>query len=185
MAFTWSGISAARARLEKLARGLEQVAGGAVLARAVAKVAEQIRAVAADKLGKHELSGAAAALTVVDQSGGLITLHGMPPRNGKTSAGKSYLSMYGWWPFRRGSMPPFVVTRAAQIFANEVLLALGGRGTALGSLAGEVVDEGAAGAAKRASKALAQKHKTEEAAAARKLLEPQQRDKRGHFLKKT
>jgi hypothetical protein len=151
VAFTWSGISAARARLEKLARGLEQVAGGTVLERAGAKVAEQVRSIARDKLAAHEMSGTAASLTVVSQSGGLVTLHGMPPRNAKNGAGRSYVSIFAWWPFRRG-MPQNVVKRAAQIFAAEVLLSLGGRGTALGSLAGEVEDEAAEGAKRSAER---------------------------------
>lgn len=152
----WSGLSAARKRLAELAANLRSAASGSVTAAAAEKVADLVRKVATAKLSAHEESGAAAGLTVVDVSGGLVELHGMPGCNGKKWAGKSYVSTFGWWPFRRG-MPPFILKQAGVIYARELLAAIGGRGHAAGALAEATVDEADASAAKSAAKSVARK----------------------------
>jgi hypothetical protein len=121
---TYSGITGARARLARLAVGLRGAAGGEVVERAVAKVADQVRAVVVAKLARHEETGAAAGATVTTTAGAMVQIHGMPPAKGKRWAGRSYVSLHRWWPFSRG-MPPFVVKRASLIFARELVLALG------------------------------------------------------------
>ena len=121
---TYAGISSARARFGRLSEGLRLAASGEVLARAVAKVSEQIEAVVRARLSAHELSGTAARETQVTVSGAMIQIRGMPSRNAKNAQGRSYVSLYRWWPFSRG-MPPFVVKRASLIFARELLNVLG------------------------------------------------------------
>ena len=140
---TYSGITSARARLARLAVGLRGAAGGEVVARAVAKVADQVRAVVVAKLARHEETGAAAGATVTTTAGSMVQVHGMPPAQGKRWAGRSYVSLHRWWVFRSG-MPPFVVKRASLIFARELLAALGDQrqlGQALDAEAAELVQE--------------------------------------------
>lgn len=137
---TFTGISAARKRLARLAAGLRDAASGAVLARAAAKVGAQLAAVAEQKTSAHQLSGNARGSIVLTVGGGHVEL---------TTA--RYLSYHSWWPFRRG-MPPFVVKRAVIIFARELLVALGGEVGALGEEAGAVVEEAEEGARKSAAK---------------------------------
>lgn len=122
----FAGLSKFRARLAVAYEGLRQAKAGEVLDRAVAKVATQVRTVAAKKLADHKMSGTAASDTVVDVTGGLVQLHGMPPCDGEGWQGKSYLSTFAWWPFRSGYMPPFVIRNAAQIFEAELVAALNG-----------------------------------------------------------
>jgi hypothetical protein len=149
MALTFTGISSSRARLARLAVGLRAAAGGEVVARAVAKVADQVRAVVVAKLARHEETGAAAGATVTTTSGAMVQVHGMPPAQGKRWAGRSYVSLHGWWPFSRG-MPPFVVKRASLIFARELVLALGVK--ADGTEAAEMVSEAEAAEAAKVEK---------------------------------
>ncbi len=128
---TFTGITQARARLERLAQGLREIAGGAVLARAAAKVKEQVDAVAKRAAGSHIESGAASSSLAVTASGGLVRLSSI-----------GYLKFHAWWPFRRGTMPPFVVKRATLILAREIVAALGGSGGgAAGVEAAGIVDE--------------------------------------------
>jgi hypothetical protein len=135
VSITFSGITSARSLLARLNDGLHKVAGGEVRARAVAKVAEQVSAVVAKVLAKHELSGEAESDTAV-AFGTMVQVQGMPPRNAKTQQGRSYLSVWGWWMFRAG-MPPFIVRNAGLIFAREVIAAL--RGQANAGLDGDLV----------------------------------------------
>jgi hypothetical protein len=121
---TFAGISSARARLARLSDGLRQAAAGEVMARAVAKVGDQVRAVVIATLARHELTGAASVSTEIAVGATSVQIQGMPSRNAKNQQGRSYVSLYGWWPFRSG-MPPFVVKRSTLIFARELLLALG------------------------------------------------------------
>ena len=115
MNLTFAGITSARARLARLTVGLREAASGEVVARAVAKVAEQIEAVAKAKTSKHTLSGTAADSVALARAGGVVALSTV-----------GYLKFHAWWPFRRG-MPPFVVTRASLIFARELVNALGAK----------------------------------------------------------
>jgi len=137
---TFIGITQARARLERLAQGLREAAGGAVLARAAAKVQAQINAVAKAKTAAHELSGNAASTLTVTAAGGLVQLHAA-----------SYLHFHRWWPFRSGVMPPFIVKNASLILARELLAAISAGG-ALGAEAKQLVDDSDAASAKRAAK---------------------------------
>ena len=137
---TFTGITQARARLERLAQGLREAAGGAVLARAAAKVQAQIDAVASAKAGAHQDTGAAASSVLVTASGGLVQLN---------SAG--YLKFHGWWPFRRGIMPPFIVKNASQILARELLTAIGAT-SVIGAEAAALVADDETAKAKRAGK---------------------------------
>lgn len=139
----FTGISKARAKLAELARGLRAAASGAVVARAAEKVGERVRRVAQSKLSAHELTGAALSSTVVDVSGGLVQLHGMPPCNGKGWSGTSYVGTKSWWPFRGGVMPPFILAQAAKIFQAELVAAIGGHPSPL-ALADAAAEEAAA-----------------------------------------
>ncbi len=133
-------VTSACARLSSLVAGLRAAASGAVVDRAAAKVQAQIDAVSRAKVTSHELSGHAASVLEVSRLGGLVQV--------KASA---YLHFHRWWPFRSG-MPPFVVKRAALIFAAELVAALGGRGKPGGSIADDVLAEGEASAAKGAAR---------------------------------
>lgn len=124
MGLTFFGITSARSRFGRLTAGLREAASGEVLARAVDKVRAQVEAVATKKLSAHVASGAAVSDTRVDARGAMVQIHEMPPRNAKAQQSLSYLSLKGWWPFR-GGMPPFVVKRAALIFARELVNVLG------------------------------------------------------------
>jgi hypothetical protein len=152
--FTFAGLTSARMRLDKLARGLHQIAGGEVTRKAAEDVRAYVDKVAAENLAAHRKTGEAWSDMRVDVSGSAVELHGLPSANGRQWSGSSYVRLHGWWKFRRG-MPGFVVKRAAQIYAAAVLAALGGRAGNLGALAGEVADEEAAAQGKAAAKARA------------------------------
>lgn len=107
------GLSRIRSRLQVIANGLRDAAGGVVVERAAAQVQEQIDAVSKDKLSKHRLTGDALSTAEATHAGGLVQLQS-----------QRYLGYHSWWPFRRG-MPAFVAKRAAKIFAAELLAALG------------------------------------------------------------
>lgn len=141
MSIIFANITKARARLQTIVDGLRLAAGGVVVERAAVKVQAQIDAVSKAKLDVHEESGASLASAQTAHYGGLVQL-----------TTTDYLRFHGWWPFRRG-MPPFVVTRAARIFAAELLAVIGSSasGPALAA-ANEVVEEDAAADAKRAER---------------------------------
>lgn len=138
-AIKFVGISGARARLQTIVNGLRDAAGGEAVARAAAKVQAQIDAVSKSKLTTHKLSGNALAVARPTHSGGLIQL--TAPR---------YVNYHGWWPFRRG-MPPFVVKRAAQLFAAELLALVSGKPSKSAVLAAATVLSQADAAASRAA----------------------------------
>jgi hypothetical protein len=140
MSIKYAGLTAARARLQRLADGLREAAGGEVLARATAKMGEQIAAVAEQKTAAHMDTGAARGSVELAVSSGRVQL---------TTVG--YLRYHSWWPFRRG-MPGFVVKRAALVLARELVEAIGGDGSALAAEAQAVADDGDAAATKAASK---------------------------------
>jgi len=123
----FTGITAARARLARLAADLRAAASGEVIERAAAKIAEQIVAVAEAKTTKHMRTGDARGSVQLTRAGGKIELSTV-----------DYLRFHAWWPFRRG-MPPFVVKRASLIFARELVNALGVK--ADGTEAADLVDE--------------------------------------------
>jgi hypothetical protein len=120
---SFQGLTKARQRLADLTAALKSAPE--ILERAAAKVAAQVESVAKLKLSRHQMTGAALAETKVDLDGLSVKLHGMPARNAKNAAGKSYVSLFSWWPFR-GRMPPFIVKNAALILAREAKAALGG-----------------------------------------------------------
>lgn len=146
----FEGLSAARSRLQVLVNGLRNAAGGAVVARAAAKVGEQVAAVSKRLLADHIYTGNAQSASLVTVNGGRVDL-----------SAPGYLKYHGWYVFRSG-MPPFVVTRAAKIFAAELQAALAGEASPL-ALADEAVE--AAAEAKR-QKAAEKDRKREEAARA-------------------
>jgi hypothetical protein len=129
---TFTGITQARRRLGRLADGLRDVASGAALDRAAAFIRAQVEAVARDKAGRHEETGAALGSIVATSAGGLVQLSNV-----------GYLRFHSWWPFRRGSMPPFVVKRASLILAREIRASLGIAGSAVAAEASAVIDEAA------------------------------------------
>jgi hypothetical protein len=113
MNLSYAGITSARKRLARLAEGLREAASGEVVARAVAKIGQQIVAVAEKKTTQHRDTGAARGSVELATTGGLVQLSTV-----------GYLKFHAWWPYRRG-MPPFVVKRAALIFARELVNVLG------------------------------------------------------------
>lgn len=155
----YAGLTAARSRLQALANGLRAAAGGEVVEEAAQEVGGLVRKVASTKLSAHEMSGAAASLTVVDVAGGLVELHGMPPCNGKQWEGSSYVGTKKWWPFRGGVMPPFILKQAGVIFARKLLAKLGAEA---GGDAGDLAIEVVAAADAAETKALDRKIKSQE-----------------------
>lgn len=111
------GITAARARLEEIATKLRAAASGEVVARAAAKIQEQVTAVSQRILTKHVLSGRALGEGTATRLGSLIQL---------TAPQYITYALGAEWPFRSG-MPPFVVTRALKIFEAELVAATGGQ----------------------------------------------------------
>jgi hypothetical protein len=134
---SFQGLSKARKQLAALAAGLRDHDG--VVARAAAQVAAQVEAVSRSKVNAHRDTGAAASSVDVAATGGLV-LHKV----------NRYLDYHSWWPFRRG-MPPFVVKRAAEIFAREFLSTIGAGGEA-GGVATEIVAAADTASAVRAEK---------------------------------
>jgi hypothetical protein len=165
----FAGLSAARSRVARLAAGLSQIAGGAVLQRAAAKIGEQIVAVAEQRAAAHQETGTARGSVQLTMSGPLVQLSNI-----------GYLHFHSWWPFRRG-MPPFVLKRASVILSREVLgllseqNALGGD---LGAEASEVVDEADAAIAKRAARKAETKRRREDRAYDRRVKASEDREGR-------
>ncbi len=124
-------MKGARAKLQQVVEGLRAAASGEVVERAAAKVRTQIDKVGHKYASAHRLTGAADSGLVTTTSGGLIQL-----------TANRYLSYHSWWPFRSG-MPPFVVTRAAKIFAAELQAAISGQASPL-ALADAAAEESAA-----------------------------------------
>jgi hypothetical protein len=148
MSVQFSELSAARAKLARLAQGLHRVASGDVIVSAVGKVQAFLDETARKKLRAHIATGEAIGSLAVTDSGSLVLL-----------SASRYLRYHGWWPFRRG-MPGFAVKQALRILAAEVLAAVGRDGD-LGKLAGNVTDAANAADGKRLDRAA---KKREEAA---------------------
>ena len=146
----WTGLSAARKRLQMLAEGLRSAASGEVVEKAGAAVQALVDKVAREKIGRHVASGNAAGALTVARSGGLIQLQA-----------PAYLHFHGWWPFRSG-MPPFIVKQAAVILARALVGTIKGGGSALALEAGEVVAAADEATAKSAAKKIASAVRREE-----------------------
>lgn len=130
MAVTFD-MTAARAKLQKLADGLKLAASGAVVDRAAAAIGQQIQAVARRLTIKHKLTGAASSGLTLKVAGGLVQL-----------TSNRYLGYHDWWVFRSG-MPPFVLSRASKIYAGELEAAISGKPSPL-VLMDEAAEEAAA-----------------------------------------
>jgi hypothetical protein len=104
------------ARLQNLAKALEEIAKGEGLRAANERIEAVFRGVAMSKLPKHVATGN--ALAVVD-------VH--PDAHGIALRQPRYLRYQRkWWPFSRG-VPPFLLNRALKIYREELqrLLAKG------------------------------------------------------------
>lgn len=123
--------------LDKLVAGLKGHED--VIARTAAKVGAQVEAVARPTLVRHVDTGAALASLRVEVSGGLITL-----------TSNRYCEFIPGWKFR-GRMPPFIVSRARDLFAAEFLAIFGETG-ALGSAAASIVADASSREAARADR---------------------------------
>lgn len=159
------GISKARQKLAKLAAALRDHAG--VVERAAAKVQAQVDAVSSAKLGSHEASGYAIGNSDATASGGLVLLKS--PR---------YLTYHRWWPFRSG-MPPFVVKRAASIFAAELLATLGMGSSEAQVIASEIAADDAASEAKKTARKAEAKQRREDRKIDRLIKAREAREDRG------
>lgn len=136
---TFAGLTEARARVALLAEALQRAASGEVIERAAAKVAERVQRIALPRVEAHSDSGHALGALSVAITGSLVTIDA-----------PAYLRMHSFWPFRRG-MPATVATYAAQVLAAILLEILGDSDGAGRMLALQVLEEQAAGIAKKAA----------------------------------
>jgi len=102
-------------RLRKLYDGLIRVGNGEAVRATLLSVADQVQAVARDRLGDHSVTGRAEASESTAIEGNRIT-----------ETNIRYLRFHAWWPFRGGRMPPFILTRALKTFQKETAKLLAG-----------------------------------------------------------
>lgn len=123
----FQGLTRARLRFQTLADGL-RAAGAGAADIAAERLRGYLGSVVKSILDRHELSGATAAITVVDRDGALVQIHGMPARNQKNNNNRSYASLRRWWPFHGDKLSTFALREAAKIYASIVLSIIRGEG---------------------------------------------------------